>query len=143
MTRRAAAIAVLSAAVLLGTACGDKCKSEVPKICAVPSSCPNMAAGQRVTVSFKVAPSCNQTAPECLFIPDNLAIGTIQLQAQAEACESSSSCPLPSCSNTSVTCTFTAPAPGNYQLVVFDEAGTPFNGTFQSVNGGVNDSCSI
>lgn len=138
--------AVLAAALaVLGAGCGNKCKNETPKICdsSLPT-CSNMAAGQTVTVSFHATPACNQAAPQCVVIMDNVSAGsgTIQFDAQAEACESSNSCPPPTCAIERLDCRFTAPPPGTYGLVVFDANGTPSQGTFVSASNGQQTSCS-
>jgi hypothetical protein len=118
------ATVVTAAAVALASAgCNEPCKSENVDVVqdTVPASCPGMAAGAPVTVSFEVCVRCNEATPTCRV---DAQPGGILLDPMAEACESGASCPLPSCGAggadlRTVSCAFTAPA-SDVTLHVYD-----------------------
>jgi Fe-S-cluster containining protein len=125
MTRRSAAVALLSAAVLLGTGCGEKCKNETPAVFQAPT-CGTLQAGAEISVHVNVCPACDNVAT-CAVLADELAsTGIIQLEPQAEVCEDS--CPSinpGSCPFRPLTCRFTAPVSSNangYTIYLIDPA---------------------
>lgn len=121
---RIATLAIAAAVALASSGCNEPCKSENVDVVqeSVPASCPGMAAGAPVTVSFEVCVRCNEATPTCKVDAQG---GGILLDPMAEACDDSSSCPLPSCGFpggtdlATVSCAFTAPA-GNFTLLIYD-----------------------
>ena len=143
-TRRLA-LAAVAALPLALAGCDNKCPTENPKIATVPT-CPTMAAGAPVTVTLRVCPTCNLSAPECsVVLPNATDPVTIQLDPIMQACDPANSCPPDnSCAlNSAVSCSFTTPsASGTYQLLVFDPAtGSPVVRDFTVASGGAT-SCS-
>lgn len=121
---RIVTVVTAAAVVLASSGCNEPCKSENVDVVqsTVPGSCPGMAPGVPVTVSFEVCVRCNQATPTCRI---DAAGGGVLLDPMAEACEGSSSCGLPSCGVPggpdlrTVSCVFTSPAT-DFTLLIYD-----------------------
>jgi hypothetical protein len=143
------AVAVVSAAALLATGCGEKCKTETPQqVEALPSNCTAIEPGATVTVGIRLCPTCNQTGAVCDVDTSQAdAFRRIQLDPQVEACEDVTSCgsAAPACLTNAIPCTFRAPtAPATYTIFAYDPASDQtVEESFVVAPGGTQTSCSI
>jgi hypothetical protein len=124
-------VALLPAALLTLTGCGDTCNSKSADVQELPSSC-TLPAAASTTIEVRLCPRCTDSGTACQAEFTN---GRFELDPTFQECQENAGCDISqACRITSVPCTVTAPsAPGQYAIVA---GGNQFAGTANVVAGG-------